>query len=178
MVAHILSRTLHRQRFHFRTCCKTLCFLPSVSKKVYFSVRENRIIQLSPNSEKFRQKSMVISVALCYTYNVSLVGAIYRKVHLSVKSLPLQYLGFFVNLRSVSKSSKGHPALFRRRCPCDFTSFPTLVCAVVVLRQGFGWSAEAYPSGLCRRYALGLPLPDIGSLVLCHKGQHLQNNVG
>lgn len=35
----------------------------------------------SPESVKFRQKSMAISAALCYTYAVSAVGAIYRKVH-------------------------------------------------------------------------------------------------
>lgn len=59
-------------------------------KNLYFSVRKNRIIQLSPNSENFRQKSMVISAALCYTYNVSLVGAIYRKVHHFARMLLLR----------------------------------------------------------------------------------------
>ena len=85
----------------------------------------------------------------------------------------LQYLGLFVNLRTVAEGGQRHPALFRRCCAGDSPRLPPLVDAVVVLRERPGRSAEPHSSGLCRRNALPLSLTDVGALVLRHKGQHL-----
>ena len=40
-----------------------------------------------------------------------------------------------------------------------------------------GRSAKLHTASLCRCNALCLPLPDVGALVLRHKGEHLQHDV-
>ena len=62
-------------------------------------------------------------------------------------------------------------------CSADFPGFPSLIDAVEVLWQRTRRPTEADSLALCRCNALSLTLPDVGALVLRHKGKHLQNNV-
>ena len=58
-----------------------------------------------------------------------------------------------------------------------FLGSPRLMNAVEVLGQGERRAAEADASCLGGGNAFGLALADVGTFILCHKGQHLQYNV-
>ena len=62
-------------------------------------------------------------------------------------------------------------------CACDHTCFPPPVSIFIVLREWSGPSAEPDALCSCRRNVLLLALVDRGALVLCHEGQHLQNDI-
>ena len=93
------------------------------------------------------------------------------------KTSHLQKSGFFVDFCPITESGQRHPALSGRFCSADFPGFPSLIDAVEVLWQRTRRPTEADSLALCRCNALSLTLPDVGALVLRHKGKHLQNNV-
>ena len=146
-----------QNRVPFCKRCKSLYkFIISCSSKIFHTV-----LAKSPTNQRTKNWS-------CF---------LYRKVHISVKTPPLQQLGFFVNLCPVTEGSKGHPAFLCCCRPGDFSHFPTLVNGMEILRQRFGWPPKPNALGFCRCDSLSLPLPDVGALVLCHKRQYLQHNV-
>ena len=93
------------------------------------------------------------------------------------KMSPLQKSGFFVDFGTVPKGRQWHSALLSGFCPSDLPRFPPLIDTVEVLRQGAGRSAKTHTFAFRRRNTLSLSLPDVGALVLRHKGKHLQHNV-
>ena len=96
---------------------------------------------------------------------------------LSCKKKRLQKSGFFVDFGTVPKCRQWHSALLSGFCTCHFTGAPFLVDAVEVFRQGAGRTSKADSLAFRRCNALRLPLPDVGALVLSHKGEHLQHDV-
>ena len=96
---------------------------------------------------------------------------------LSCKKKQLQKSGFFVDFGTVPKGRQWHSARFCGICTRHFAGAPLLVYTVEVLRQGTGRTSKADSLAFRCRNALCLPLPDVGALVLSHKGEHLQHNV-
>lgn len=96
---------------------------------------------------------------------------------LSCKKKRLQKSGLFVDFGTVSKGGQRHSARFSGICSRHFAEAPLLVDTVEVLRQGAGRSAKTHTFAFRRRNTLSLSLPDVGALVLRHKGKHLQHNV-
>ena len=76
------------------------------------------------------------------------------------------------------KSGLAHTALFeysrKRRLP----SLPRLDDLPEILRHRDFRPAEFHPLCLCRRDSLRLSFPDVLTLVLRHKGQNLQHQIG
>ena len=97
---------------------------------------------------------------------------------LSCKKKRLQKSGFFVDFSTVPKGGQWHSARFSGICTRHFAGAPLLVYTVEVFRQGTGRTSKADSLAFRCRNAFRLPLPDVGTLVFCHKGQHLQHNIG
>ena len=100
-----------------------------------------------------------------------------QKSTLSCKKNRLQKSGFFVDFGTVPKGGQWHSTRFSGICTCHFAGAPLLVDTVEVLRQGTGRTSKADSLAFRRCNALRLPLPDVGALVLRHKGEHLQHDV-
>ena len=71
-----------------------------------------------------------------------------------------------------------HIAGFRCLFQGYFLTAPCFVYLIEIIRQGQRWSAKFDALRFGSGNFLGLALFDICTLVFCHKGQHLQHNIG
>ena len=90
---------------------------------------------------------------------------------------PLFLVPFFKPDRLGVEGAPGEMAGGGRLVQSQLFGSPGFVDGVEIVGQGDGGTAEFHPPGFGGGDALGLPLADVGALVLRHEGQDLKDDV-